>query len=276
MIASLRRHALTIPTQTNLPLWPKETRGFPNVFARSSLFNAASLRKGKRRQFKKHTVATLKDAQIIYSGEELRQDDEDVFLQILHIARLSELGTRVFFTANSIITELGWSRNGASYVRLSDCLERMKVTSVEVILHDSSANEKRCYSGSLIRLFRWRQDLTEGSTTREWEVLLEPEIVALFNPCSYTQLDWRLRMTLPPLAKWLHSFYHSHAEPFPFKVETICRLAGSEARTLYQFRYKLRLALELLIERGFFLTAVIDQKSDLVKVERAAERKRLE
>jgi hypothetical protein len=258
-----------------LPLWPKETRGFPNVFARSSLFNAASLRKGKRQQFKKHAVATLKDVEITYSGEELRQDDEDVFLQILHIARFSELGTRVFFTANSIITELGWSRNSASYLRLTECLERMKVTSVEVVVKDSAARQQRCYSGSLIRLFRWRQDMSTGATTREWEVLLEPEIVALFDPSGYTQLDWRLRMTLPPLAKWLHSFYHSHAEPFPIKVETICRLTGSQARTLYQFRYKLRLALELLTERGFFISAVIDPASDRVVVKRAADLKRL-
>jgi len=81
---------------------------------------------------------------------------------------------------------------------------------------------------------------------------------------------------LPPLAKWLHSFYSTHKVPFPHKVETLHKLTASETKELRMFRSKLKTALALLVERGFFLTAHIDPKSDLVIVERAADRRRLE
>jgi len=78
------------------------------------------------------------------------------------------------------------------------------------------------------------------------------------------------------LAKWLHSFYSTHKEPFPHKVETLHKLTASNAKDLRTFRPKLKAALALLVERGFFLSARIDPKSDLVIVERAADRRRLE
>jgi hypothetical protein len=105
---------------------------------------------------------------------------------------------------------------------------------------------------------------------REWEILLEREIISLFNPHSYSRLDWKMRLKLPALEKWLHSFYHTHAQPFPYKVETIHGLTGSEIplKDIRKFRYKLKKALENLVEHGFFASAMIDPRTDLVHVER--------
>lgn len=252
-----------VPQQ--LPIWPEQTRGFPNSLARSSLFTVANFRKGARAHFKRATIATLKGITITYSGEELRQDDEDAYLQILHCSRMQDLGTEVRFTAHSMLTELGWTKNSASYKRLVDCLDRLKATSIAVTVELPSGREN--YTGSLIRSFRWREE--HGNTPmREWKILLEPEIVALFQPSGYSRVDWKLRLTLPPLAKWLHSFYHTHKNCYPIKVETLHRLTGSDVKELRKFRYKLKLALQLLVDKGFFLAAQIDARSDLVVVER--------
>lgn len=256
--------------QPQLPMWPRDVRGLPNAFARSALFGVANIRKGARGHLKRHPVAALKGITIQYTGEELRQDDEDVFLQILHLARTQALGESVRFSAYSMLTELGWTRNTGSYKRLADSLDRMKASAVAVTVECASGAREN-YTGSLIRAFRWRESSTDAPL-RMWEILLEPEIVALFNPQSYTRLDWSLRMKLPPLAKWLHTFYHSHETPFPCKVETLHRLTASDAAKLFQFRYKLRKALDLLVERGFLLSANIDLQSDLVTVERSRNR----
>lgn len=256
-----------MPGMVQLPMWPQDLRGLPNAFARSALFTVANLRKGERRNMKRHPIAALAGITITYTGEELRQDDEDVFLQILHIARNQELGTPVRFTAYSMISELGWTKNSASYKRLVDCLDRMKASSVAVTVEDRIGNVRENYTGSLIRSFRWREPATD-TQLREWEILLEKEIVSLFQSQSYSRLDWRMRLKLPMLEKWLHSFYHTHAQPYPYTVENLHRLCGSEQKELRKFRYKLKQALNNLVEVGFFTKASVDPRTDLVMVER--------
>lgn len=241
-------------------------RGLPNAIARSALFNVANVRKGDRANYKRREIAALKGISITYTGEELRQDDEDVFLQILHIGRMQELGSCVLFTANSMITELGWTRNAPSSRRLIDSLDRLKASALAVTV-ETRQSKRENYTGSLVRSFRWREDFGE-KPLRHWEVLLEPEIMALFNPHSYSQLNWNLRLKLPPLAKWMHTFYHSHQEPFPYKVETFYRLTDSGIAELRKFRYSLKKALERLVAEGFLLSATIDPRTDTVIVVR--------
>jgi hypothetical protein len=253
--------------QYQLPIWPEKSRGIPNSLARSALFNVANVRKGERESLKRHTVAAMTGINITYTGEELRQDDEDALMQIMHICRVQELGTEVRFTAYSMLTELGWTKNSGSYKRLIDCLDRLKASSLAVTV-DLPGGGRINYTGSLIRSFRWRET-SNDSQMREWTVLLEKEIIALFEPSSYSRVDWNIRLSLPPLAKWLHSFFHTHQNPFPFKVETLHRLTGSKIVEMRKFRYKLRLALEELVDRGFLVSAKIDPRTDLVIVERA-------
>lgn len=261
------------PLPEQLPIWPQDVRGMSNALARSALFNVANARKGERANLKRVAIASLQGTTITYTGEELRQDDEDVFLQILHVGRMHPLGTHVQFTANSLLRELGWTSNTSSYRRLVDCLDRLKASSVAVTVQLNDGG-RRGYTGSLIRSFRWRED-SDGAPLRHWEILLEREIVALFGPDSYSRIDWELRLSLPPLAKWLHSFYVTHAQPFPYKVETLYKLTGSEIAQLRQFRYKLKQALALLVERGFLVKASIDPRTDLVNVERSRNRRHL-
>lgn len=254
-----------------LPLWGGEQRGVSNAIARSALFNVANSRKGARKNLKRVMVASLHGIDITYTGEELRQEDEDVLLQILHIARLQPLGEHVPFTAYSMLKELGWTSNADSYKRLVDCVDRLKASSVEIRTR-LPTGEFVGYTGSLIRSFRWKSE--DGSLPlRRWEVLLEKEIIGLFGPEQYTKIDWEFRLALPPLAKWLHTFYNTHAQPFSYKVDTLYGLTGSEIRELRQFRYKLRQALQVLVERGFFLNAYVEPKTDLVVVTRAPNKR---
>jgi hypothetical protein len=251
-----------------LPIWPADLRGLPNCFARSALFNVANVRAGARDNLKRRPIAALRGIEITYTGEELRQDDEDVFLQILHIARMHPLGTHVQFTAYSMLTELGWTKNSASYRRLVDCLDRLKASAVAVTVELPGAGARQNYTGSLIRSFRWKED-AGGATLRQWEILLEREIISLFGPATYSRLDWKMRLKLSPLAKWLHSFYITHAEPYPYSVAKLHELCGSEIAELRKFRYKLKLAAGRLVETGFFSSAAIDPRTDLLMVSRA-------
>ena len=79
-----------------LPVWPTEKRVTPNVFARGSLFGVDSNRK-KREHFESRVLASIynktvdskselvrQDKDLVtYSGIELRQDDADLFFQLI-------------------------------------------------------------------------------------------------------------------------------------------------------------------------------------------------
>jgi hypothetical protein len=258
-------HSAT-PAVLQLPLWPNSVRGIPNSIARSALFNVANLRKGERKHYRQREIAALNGIGITYTGEELRQDDEDVFLQILHLARTHDLGMEVEFTGHSLLTALTWTINSASKARLVACLHRLTATALSISVTGRDGLREG-YAGSLIRSFSW-QDAATGKAMRKWAVLLEPKIAALFDPACYSRLDWELRMQLPPLAKFLHTFYHTHAMPFHYKVENLHRLTDSDAKSMRHFRADLKKALGLLIERGFFLSAIIDPRTDTVQVVR--------
>ena len=244
-----------------LPLWPDQRRGVPNDLVRGALFTVGNVR--LKRNFLRNTVvATLSGLEIRYTGEELRQDDQDVFLQIVHLARLVPLGTPVRFTAHAMLKALKWHPNVRSYTRLRDTVARLKATGLEV------RGDKRGYAGSLIRDFFWKDDST-GENSREWAVRLEPEIAALFGHVAYSQIEWGQRLALGHLAKWLHSFYHTHRKPLPIKVDTIRKLCGSATKDLSKFRQLLRDALQELRTVEFLSDFTIDSERDLVRVVRA-------
>lgn len=258
----------------NLPAWTQDFRGLPNALARSALFNVSNLRKGERKYFDREEIASTQGIRLVYTGTELRQDDQDVFLQVLHMAKEQKLGENIKFTARSMIIALEWAIHSDSYERLSDSMNRLKATALRLTV-ENRAGDRMSFTGSLMGEFDWRET-GSNEPLREWTVSLEKNIVKLFAPDAYSLLNWRTRLDLPPLAKYLHSFYSTHKEPFPHKVETLHKLTSSKIKELRKFRYELKGALQLLIDNGFFLSARIDPKSDLVYVEKATDRKRLE
>jgi len=262
----------TVLPHDSLPLWSKDYRGMPNALARSALFSVS--RSAERRDFKREVIASSQGITLVYTGEELHQDDEDVFLQVLHLAKEQKLGEDIKFTANSMILALGWTRNAGSYERLSRCMTRMAGMLLELTISLPDGGRMH-YAGSLIGEFSWREKITDDPL-REWVVSLQKNIVKLFDPHAYSLLHWPTRMSLTPTAKWLHAYYSTHKRPFPVKVETLHAAMASEIKAMRSFRAKLKEALALLVENGFFLSAHIDPKSDLVIVERAADRRRLE
>ncbi|WP_211235016.1 plasmid replication initiator TrfA [Azohydromonas australica] len=242
-----------------LPLWPERVRGLPNALARSALF-CAGTHKIPRENLKQKEIYSIKGITIHYTGEELRNDDdEDVFLQVTHLARLQPLGERVEFSAHSMLKALRWDTGSAGYKRLRTVLTRLQATAVMV----SAEGMERGYSGSLLRSFAWDK-------TR-WSVEMDPKIIRLFGTTQYTRVEWEQRMRLAPLAKKLHAYYVTHRDPYPLRVETIRDLCGSRIRELSQFRPTLRLALKRLVEVGFLISWTLDKVTDQVSVVRAPQ-----
>ena len=238
----------TVPSQ--LPMWPDAVRGGPNVLLRSAFF--AGIKSGKRqtlgtqlspdREPEGVEIASQDGQTIRYAGTQLNQYDADVFFEVLHRSRRSPLGTEAFFTGASFLSSIGRSRNNLNYEDLDNSLRRLKRGTVDVSWRING--KPYTFTGSLI------DTVTRETDSKLYRVTLSPEVRVLFSPASWTQIEWQERKKLSgkPLAQWLHSFYCTHAKPFPLSVQYLKEKTGSPTKLLKHFKVELSAALKSLNE----------------------------
>ena len=276
------RKRQSLLSDRQLTLWVDAVRGAPNEIVRSALFSAKN-RKQERGNLKSAVVAVVGEGQIVYTGEELRQDDETVWLQLIHLARQNGLATPFQFTPYGFCKSIGWSVTGQSYDRLDKCMTRLQATSLKI------SSERLGDEISLSMLPGYQAKRRKDGDGGLWTVRMHDELVFLFSEFQYTRVEWQRRLLLPEgLATWLHAYYASHREPYPVKVETLAVGAGlmSDLKTDPETddpasiaRYKERLrdvkklvvkALEALKATGFLADFEVTRKG-LVIVRRDPE-----
>ena len=243
-----------------LPLWPEPVRAVPNGFLRSALFGAIA--KGKRRYIDGEQLAALDGIEIRYTGQRLDQGDLDVWESVLHAVRLQELGSQCRVTSYALLKLMGKTDTGKNRTTLHNRIERLVANAVTV------KQGRYTYIGGLIRF------AAKDEETQEWVIELDEKLRPLFAGDQFTQIEWAVRHELngQQIAQWLHGFYASHAKPFPFKVETLLKLCGSEDASATSGKQKLRKALDAVAEasaahgEGFSY----EIRGDLVHVEKRA------
>ena len=99
---------------------------------------------------------------------------------------------------------------------------------------------KRAYAGQLIH--DWYRDEETGQHV----IKLNPQIAKLYGSDGWTAIEKQERQALKgqPLAQWLHGFYSTHASPYPYKIETLHKLCGSEDGEIKGFTRNLKKALD--------------------------------
>lgn len=251
--------------QMSLELWPDAVRGVPNAVLRGALFRVA-----KEREYHKERVliASTTEHEIRFMGTTFNQTDLDLWETLLHLARLQPLGTEVEFTAHSLLKELGRGTGKSQHEQLKDELMRLISGAVEI----TWVKEKKAFAGALVSSY-FRDD-----ETGRYVVKFNNDMTKLYGMGS-TYIDWEQRKALGKnnLAKWLHSNYASNVAVLDYKVETIRNLSGSTSE-LRRFRQTLRAALDELVKIGAIRSWSIDQKADLVRVDKVpskAQRKHL-
>lgn len=245
MAALAKRTVIRAPDILTFPLWKEGMRALPTAFARSALFTVGSL-KSPRKQCAGHQVASAAGVNMLFTGEELRQDDEDLFLALLHLMRGKAAGDAVTFMAHSMLLELGWSTGGLGYKRLKDTLDRMKRGEIRLLGTDG----KKGFVGSLISSWGWDEgpDAGRGTTSSRAKIFVrfEPAILELFGRQPYSELQWAQRSSLASMmAKWLHTFFISQPATRAISLGELQALSGSQAGTR-SFRQTLRSALDEL------------------------------
>lgn len=248
--------------------WPEKVRGVPNVILRSALFSISQKRAISR---KLTAIASLEGIEIRIKGEHFNQDDLDVWEALVHRARKQPLGTYVRFTVNDILRELDRDTGGSQHSQFHDELARLQGGVIEIRWPD----EGRKLTDKLVG----RSFYDEASET--YVLMLSEDLLKIYKT-GYSWIDWeeRKRFRRNALARWLHSFYATHADPFPYKVETLRDLCGSnKSQRLTDFRKALRIALNLLKKNEVLLDWKICKQRDVVevtKVPTSSQRRHLE
>lgn len=267
-----------------LALWPDSDRGIPNELVRCAVFSAKN-RKEPRVVYTPDAplvVPVIGGGQVIYIGQELRQDDETVWMQLVHLAKESR-SDWIEFTPSRFIESLHWPIKGASYTRLLTSIRRLATSGIEVY----SSRFNKGVSAKLIAKYEY-----SNINGRVWRVQVfsnDDSFLLLFDRL-YSRLHWDTRLTLNDgVATWLHGFFSSHREPFAHKIETLACAAGlvidvpgdenldDVARTerrkvrLREIKRTITKALENLVNIGFLESYEIT-RAGLVHVVRASKR----
>jgi TrfA protein len=233
-----------------LPLWPERVRGGPNAILRSALF--AGIASKKRQVLGTHlrpekkpegvTIAAQDGIKIKYSGVQFNQYDADVFFEALHRARREMLGTECRFTGADFLKSIGRSRNNLNYEDLDESLDRLRRGSLD--LEYEVGGQHYVFSGSLVASYM------RETTTKLYKVTFAKEIQALFMPATWTQIEWDERMALmgKPLAQWLHSYFSTHAKPYPVSAAYLQEKSGSPTKLLKHFKTELKRAFAAMNE----------------------------
>lgn len=239
--------------QLSLELWPDSVRGVPNTVLRGSLFGVSQRRAVAK---KRELLAAVEGIEIRFKGERFNQTDLDLWEMLLHLARQQPLGNRVEFSAHSLLKELGRDTAGKEHEKLKEDIARLRSGTVEV----TWTEEGKTFGGGLV------SDYFRDEVTQRYVVVFDQKMLGLYEG-GYSYVNWEQRQALGnnSLAKWLHGFYASHAEPFPYKVDTIRILCGSTNGVLRDFRRSLKAALAELVEIGAIRSWEID-KNDLVSI----------
>jgi len=231
----------TKPFQLNL-LFPDtlqdSKRVIPNDYARSSLFTARNKNK-PRRILQGEKLFHLHEGVIIsFTGIELRaEDDELVWLQILHYAKSVPLGQPFEFSLTQLIHDIGWSRNGHYYDKARECISRLKANEV-LVTHEKAFGNGGAIS--LIDKYTFVND-NNGKPTH-FRVWIDPNLILLFAGNTFTNHAWDKYRKLSPVARRLADYIESHKHPFPLKIEKFRQMCDSSDTQLKSWRQTVRKA----------------------------------
>jgi len=231
-----------------LPLWPEPVRGAPNTLLRSAFF--AAIHSKKRQKLGIQTTPEAEPEGIIiaaqngdtikYAGTQLNQYDADVFFEALHRARYHPLETECFFRGYDFLKAIGRSDSKLNYQDLHQSLDRLRRCNVQIEWKIKGRHYE--FNGGLIAYYEREKN------SKLYKVTFAKKICNLFAPACWTQLEWQERMALKskPLAQWLHSFYSSHAAPFPLSTAYLHNKCGNTRHLLKNFHTDLKCALATL------------------------------
>lgn len=240
----------------HLPVEYQHQRAAPNICLRSALFSV--VKRGRRKYVKNHPITAQNGYEITFTGDQLDQSDQNVWLAVKHLCFQYPLGVEVAFHATEIFHLLQQKRSSYNYKWLKSSLERMKNCSVGMRYGSVG------FLGNMIDWYAWDDD------TNELKVILSPKMGPLFADDAYTLLNAPERLLLKrELSLWLHGYWSSHKQTYPIYAGTLIELCGGDVTENFKINQEIRNALVELEQIGFIKSGWMVNRNGLVKVEKS-------
>jgi len=231
-----------------------DQRFIPNEYARSSLFTTRNKTQPRRSMTREKLFHLNPNISVLYTGAELRaEDDEIIWLQILHYGKRTEIGKPYEFLLKDLVNDVGWSKSGGNYERARNCISRLRANEV-LVLNDKAFGR----SGSMSLISEYESINNEEGKQSLFRVLINPNILVLFAGNTFASLHWDKYRDLTPIARRLADYIESHKEPFPLDLEKFKSMCGSTTIEMRSWKQNCKTACQEIEQKGIAKRAWVE------------------
>lgn len=184
--------------EVELPLWNDDAGAVPTELTRSALFGLP--RRGRRRMRENEILDSRSDIKVTYFGEELGQNDCDVWMAVLYIARGQPMGVELHTTMGNLLSFLKRKDSGSARKSLGASLDRLSRASITV---DGKRKKKKFHV--VMQLMSWGVEKTSGRMF----VMVDPRGRELFENVSFINISQHLALS-SAMAKAVHHYASGH------------------------------------------------------------------
>lgn len=219
-----------------MPKLDAKDTAFSTTLLKLALFSCVE--RGTRKRFTEENpnrLYSIDGDEVMYIGEELRQDDRAVLLALIKMAAGKQLSAALTFEPHPFVRNvLGWADNGQNVKKLEDCLHRLK--------KDAEVQVKYAKGGKGTMSFISDYDTPAAGCRGEWTVWLAPRMLEVFAK-RVTYLAVADCKGLTGLQSWLYGFVNADPCKAAFALADLRTWTGSVSEQK-EFNRSLREALK--------------------------------
>lgn len=232
------------------PLY-KDSLALQPVMLKSALFRPAS---GARVTHLQPTVIPSHSHRVLFTGEELRQDDQRVLLMLLKQRLGQEIDNVLTFVPRVFVREvLGWADSSDSVAKLRACIDRLQTARVRIEYAVGGHDD-----------YSFITDTRIDAKGHSWSIWLSTRLVAMFKHAP-TYLPMAERLALRDgMDSWLYGFVKADACLTPFLLSDMRDWSGRTNYEQKNFNRELKADLERMCEHKVIASYAFNKKKVMI------------
>jgi hypothetical protein len=203
--------AAETPAQMFLPGMDEFMRAMPNHIARSSLF--APVARGRKKIHKDTVLVSRGDALIKFWGEQLDEEQADVWMQAMHEAIKIPLGEAVIINRAAFLKAIGRNTSGENYKWLHRSMEALAFA---MLVIEVTKDGKPKLAIGKTRAIHMIDGFDYDDETEAYTLRVDPRWRAMYRNREFTLIDWEKRLKFGPrqdMAKALQRLVATSTDP---------------------------------------------------------------